>query len=549
MLPIPPTLVGALVGSLALAFPQSIVGSAKISSRFGALPTPLANDDQLGRSVAVIGDLDGDGVVDLAAAGHADDTGGPSRGAVHVLLIAPDGTVRGGHKITSVSGDLLGPIEDGDQIGRALAAPGDLDLDGVPDLIVGANNDDDGGPDRGAICVLYLRPDGTVRSEAKVSSLSDGLSGVGDRDQFGRAIACLGDVDGDGVVDLAVGAPYDDTAGSNAGALHVVFLRRDGTVKGSTKIGPGLGGFGGPIAVGDMFGFSAAAVGDVDGDGVPDVATGAVLDDDGGFNCGAVWVLFLRADGTVHGWRKIGPLTGGFTDPLGPRVQFGFSVASPGDIDGDGRPELLVGSPRDDDGGTSRGALWMLSLHVDGTVLAQRKISQTAGGFTGRLRDWDAFGASLAALGDFNGDGTPDVVAGVRFDDDGGLNRGALYLLYLQDDGAPPPDVPPPTDPGPGDPPPTDPVLVDLALLSGRAGPGRYLSFSTGFPEGSLPALSLAPPGQLEILRLTGTVVRDGRFVVRLPADFVPLPALEALGILVDPATGLEQRSVTVPLP
>jgi hypothetical protein len=529
---------GALLGPLLSALPQSVIGEARISSRFGGLPTALADNDQLGRSVAVLGDLDGDGVVDLATAGHADGTGGEARGSVHILFLDSNGAVKAGHKITSVSGDILGPVDDGDQIARALAAPGDLDLDGIPDLIVSANMDDDGGPDRGAFYVLYLRRDGTVRSEAKVSSTSGGLAGLGNRDQFGRSLAPLGDLDGDGIIDLAVGAPYDDGGGSNVGAVHVLFMNGDGTVKGQSKIGPAQGGFGGLLAPGDMFGFSLAALGDVDGDGVPDLAAGAVLDDDGGFNCGAVWILLMQTDGTVHGWRKITAAQGGFTDPLGSSVQFGFSVACIGDVDADGRPELVVGTPRDDDGGRARGALWMLSLHTDGSVLAQHKISQLSGGFGGRIGDWDAFGASVAALGDFNADGVPDLVAGARFADDGGLNRGALHLLFLKDDGALPPDPPTP-----------DPNLVDLALLFGRPGPGRYLTFSCGFPEGSLPAVAFAPPGGAEILRLTGTIVRDGRFVVRMPASFTPPPELEAQGVLEDPLGGPPLLSVTILLP
>ena len=173
---------------------------------------------------------------------------------------------------------------------------------------------------------------------------------------------------------------------------------------------------------------------DDDGDGVADLAVGAI-DYDGGSYRGAVYILFLNADGSVRAETKISSTQGGLTGPLGYADYFGASVASLGDLDGDGVPDLAVGASHDDDGGSYRGAVYILFLNADGSVKAETKISNTQGGLTGRLDDVDLFGISVASLGDLDGDGVADLVVGAERDDDGGTDVGAVYILFLNADG------------------------------------------------------------------------------------------------------------------
>ena len=139
---LPPMLLHPLATlAFSLLLPQAgtVIGAQKISDRYGALPPPLRNGDQFGRAVTRLGDLDLDGVTDIAVAAHSDDDGGPERGAVYVLFLNTNGTVKGAQKISALAGGFAGPLRDGDQFGRALEALGDLDGDGIPDLAVGAN--------------------------------------------------------------------------------------------------------------------------------------------------------------------------------------------------------------------------------------------------------------------------------------------------------------------------------------------------------------------------------------------------------------------------
>lgn len=379
------------------------------------------------------GDLDGDGVADLAV-GAADDDGGTDRGAVWILFLNSDGTVKSHQKISDSEGGFSGVLDDEDGFGNSIASPGDLDGDGTSDLVVGAPGDDDGGADRGAVWVLFMNNDGTVKGHQKISDTDGGFSGVlDDEDYYGTSVASLGDLDADGTTDLAVGAVNDDDGGTNRGAVWILFMNSDGTVKSHQKISDTEGDFTGTLDDSDRIGISVASPGDLNDDGVVDLAAGADFDDDGGDSRGAVWILFLNSDGTVASHRKISDTEGGFTGTLADFYAFGARTTGMGDLDEDGVEDLLVGGFLDNDGGSVRGAVWILFMNGDGTVRSHQKISDTEGGFAGVLEDGDFFGIGVAPLGDIDGDGVMDLAVGASGDDDDGTDRGAVWVLFLDE--------------------------------------------------------------------------------------------------------------------
>lgn len=405
----------------------------KLASGLNGGPV-LSNDDNFGKSVALIGDLNGDGTSDLAVGADRDDTGGTDKGALYILFMNADGSVKSSTKIANnLNG---GPTLSNNAIfGTSVASLGDLDGDGHNDLAVGAAFDATGGENRGALYILFLNADGTVKASTQIASSTNGGPTLSDGNFFGASVAALGDVNGDSHMDIAVGAYGDNTGQIGAGAAYVLFLNANGTAQSFVKIANGMNGA--PvIGQGDLFGVSVAGIGDLNDDTVPDLAVGVNHNDAGANDSGAVDILFLNGDGTVKSTQAIANgVNGGPT--LSTNDMFGTSVAGLGDVDGDGFEDLAVGAYRDSTGGNARGAAYVVFMNDDGTAKSTSKIaSDTGGGPT--LVNGDLFGASIASIGDFNNDGAVDLAVGAIFDDTAGGDRGALHLLFQNFDNIPP---------------------------------------------------------------------------------------------------------------
>lgn len=276
-----------------------------------------------------------------------------------------------------------------------------------------------------------------------VRKIEDGGSGglpedfLLNEDRFGAGATRIGDLNGDGIEELAVGVPNDTTGGPDVGAVFVVSLDGSGAVQALTKIANGSAGLpGGTLAGFDQFGLSCATVGDLDGDGVPELAVGAPGDDTGGDDRGAVYILYLTPGGGVKALTKIANNTGGFA-VLADDAAFGSSCAGLGDLDGDGIPDLVVGSSGDPQGGAGSGAVHILRLSAGGAVQTSVKIADGLSGLpVSTLEPGGGFGSSCASLGDIDKDGVPDIAVGASLTDGSGSERGAVYVILLDDTGA-----------------------------------------------------------------------------------------------------------------
>ena len=411
--------------NLVLAEPGEVLNEWRISETHGGFGGALTISGLFGFDVAPLGDLNGDGFSDLAVGVPIEVEVNSGRGVIWILFLDAQGQVVLESRIDAAELGL--GSEKSDLFGIALANIGDLDGDGLPELAAGAANDADGGFAHGAVWILFLNADGGVRAHQKISDTQGGFTGVlSEEDQFGSALAAIGDLDRDGTPDLAVATPLDDESGLNSGTVWLLFLHPDGTVRSHQKINEFNGGFTGVLNNGDYFGRSVRSPGDLNADGVPDLVVGAINDEKG-----AVWILFLRPDGTVLRQQKIGEDEGGFAGALEAGTLFGYGLAAPGDLDGDRVCDLLVGAPNDFENGSGKGAVWVFFMNRDGTVKRELKINELNGGFAGALEISGRFGRSAGTLGDIDGDGFTDVVVSEPLRSDGGFRKGAVWLLSL----------------------------------------------------------------------------------------------------------------------
>jgi hypothetical protein len=197
---------------------------------------------------------------------------------------------------------------------------------------------------------------------------------------------------------------------------------RDGTVKSTAQIGS-LHGWDHKLNVEDQFGHAVRAIGDLDGDGLPELAVGADGFPSGEFY-GSVYILYLQRDGTVRKWRRIDELD----DRLRPESLFGGSIDTLGDLNGDGLPEILVGAPGAND---FRGDAYIISLNKDATVKQYKSLVDEHGALSDKVKEEDEFAWSLCNIGDLNGDGAPDLAIGAETSPSD-RNYGSLHVVFLQ---------------------------------------------------------------------------------------------------------------------
>jgi len=398
---------------------------------------PLAGTGRFGHSVASLGDLDGDGVPEFAI-GDPDYDVTNKQGKVlrdmGVLFIHSGKT---GALLDTLTGKTYdapmdpAPFGHGDEFGTSVASVGDVNGDGVPDFVVGAP-----GNSRFFTLVGYVKlfsgRDRTLISEA-VGSFDTSL--------YGSVVAGIGDVNDDGIPDFAVGEPgvygtfqgvvrvysgappagsdkrpeelfefgrvgrdtwdnmgqdaiagIGDITGDGIPEFAIGIMNRD--VKGKGRPGPGEvivveGGTGKDLfslegkSDGDWFGNRVAAIGDMNGDGTPDFAVASF-----GFKG-------RRGGVTVYSGESRKPilvLTG--TVELG---YFGLSVAAIGDVNGDGRADVVVGASK----GDGEFTVWGKNRNNTGKLYFSYQ-----GGANDRLGD------ILAGVGDLSGDGVPDFIVG-----------------------------------------------------------------------------------------------------------------------------------------
>jgi hypothetical protein len=393
--------VGAPVTILALMFSGLLITGAWASSLLN--PEPEDSSTRFGQSVAVIGDINGDGVPDLAVGTPFQDGDfdsgngfGPPQDVGKVWLI-------NGASLSVIT-QLNDPFfqvprsfpKFGSFTGFSVASTGDLNHDGVSDVLVGVphhSNFDIDAINSGQAFV-FSGANGSV-----LFTLTDPDEDEGNR--MGYAVAGLGDVNGDGVRDLLVGIPKKD---SEDGLLKdigsaIIFSGANGSLIRSLNP-PDQGG----AEANGRFGTAVADAGDVNHDGKDDILIGAPGDRRAYVFNGATGALIFTINSPASPAQEKIP-------------SFGAAVAGGQDLDGDGTPDFVIGAPLQN---SLRGAAYIFK-GSNGTLL--RRLSGPSQAFA-------EFGTSVAVSPDITGDGRPDVLVGAPDVTVNGLqNAGQVFVF------------------------------------------------------------------------------------------------------------------------
>jgi len=436
--------------------------------------------DSSGVSVREAGDVNGDGIDDLLiGASMADPDGATRAGETYVvfgrttgfpatfelrrLFVPPGGDASAGF--------VLKGVDAADGSGTSVSGAGDVNGDGIDDLLIGAfGASPDGQFYAGETYVVFGSTTGFPPA-LELQSLfppagGDGsagfvVKGVHGADYSGRAVSGAGDVNGDGIDDLLIGA-FNASRSDRfyVGESYVVFGRPmafPATFE-LRSLFPSAGGDGSGgfvlkgVDAGDLSGSSVSDAGDVNGDGIDDVVIGAVrASPDGQFFAGESYVVFGRATGIPASFelRNLFPPAGGdgstgfVIKGIDSSDYSGVSVSSAGDVNGDGIDDLLIGASGADPGGnTVAGESYVLFGRATRfpAVFELRSLRLQGGGDASvgfvleGIGAGDSSGSSVSGAGDVNGDGIDDLLIGAPGAD---TSAGATYVVFGRTTGFP----------------------------------------------------------------------------------------------------------------
>ena len=401
--------------------------------------------------------------------------------------------------LSEINASIIG---DGSRFGGDISGVGDVNGDGFDDMVIGEDlYSSDHISSNGKTYLIFGNEFNWKKNMSLPTSAisfigeNDGYQGIDYGPQSGWSVKGAGDVNGDGLDDILIGAPFYKVAGNEVGKVYLIFGKKTGWEK-EINLSNSDASFIGEGAH-DLTGEGILGAGDINGDGIDDFIINAQDNDEGGANAGQIYLFF----GKHSGWNRNVSLANADASFIGANAHDGTSIgAYRGDVNNDGYNDILVGSPGNEDGGPYAGKAYLIFGKSSGwntdTSLAKADISIIGNPydlfgegsiigdvnndgyddfaipterefqtppinyseevflFFGHKSNWnktinvsmanvsliaesgkDGFGYAIAGLGDINGDGIDDIAIGAPFGIKGGQEAGQVYVILGKKNG------------------------------------------------------------------------------------------------------------------
>jgi hypothetical protein len=378
-------------------------------------------EDWAGTDIAGAGDVNNDSYDDILISSWRCDDGGKDKGQTYLIFGKPSGWSMD-INLKDSDASFIGEFE-GDCSGDGIAGVGDVNADGYDDFLIGSAGNSDFGFWSGQTYLIFGKANGWS-NDTNLSKADASFYGERAGSNLGFSLNGVGDVNGDGIDDMLIGAPYDDDVGLNAGQAYLIFGKTSGWSM-YTSISTADASFRGENGT-DVCAWEVAGAGDVNADGFDDILISANGSDAGDFDTGQVYLIF----GKDSGWLMDTPISSANGSFIGENVddQVGYSIAGAGDVNRDGFDDILIGTRFNDSGGNKSGQAYLILGRSSGWG-KHVNISNANASFIGEAAG-DEASYPVVGAGDVNGDGYDDILLGAHMNIGLGNLEGKAYLIF-----------------------------------------------------------------------------------------------------------------------